>query len=460
MLATLGKIQSTKRRIERFRVRRARGPDAGKSYQPQGALKRLWGPLGTETLISGPTGTGKTRAELQWAHETLLKYPRARGLLLRKTRASLSESAMFTFEEYVLGPNHPWVTNGPQRSHRQKYVYDNGSELVMGGLDQSSKFMSTEYDFIIVIEATELVEKDWEDLKTRARLGSMTGRMILDGIIGDCNPDAPTHWLKRREAEGVLEVIYSEHEDNPNLYDAELGELRPAGREMLRRLDQLTGVRLQRNRYGKWVAAEGVVYESYSRGVHVVQRFTPPNDWRKFRVVDFGYTNPFVCHWWTIDPDGRMYRYREIYHTQRIVEDHAKQIKELTSGERIEATVCDHDAEDRATLERHGIKTIGARKEVKLGIQAVEARLRPAGDGRPRMFFMADSLVEIDDELKGAGKPFTTEQEFESYVWAHTSDGRRKEEPVKKDDHGCDTTRYAVMYADGHKQTKGRGGII
>jgi predicted transcriptional regulator len=40
--------------------------------------------------------------------------------------------------------------------------------------------------------------------------------------------------------------------------------------------------------------------------------------------VDFGYTNPFVMQWWAEDPDGRLYLYREIYRTRRLVEDHAK----------------------------------------------------------------------------------------------------------------------------------------
>jgi hypothetical protein len=72
--------------------------------------------------------------------------------------------------------------------------------------------------------------------------------------------------------------------------------------------------------------------------------------WRKIRAIDFGYVNPFVCQWWAIDNDGRMFRYRELYMTGRTVKDHADKINLLSSGESYEATICDHDAEDRATL--------------------------------------------------------------------------------------------------------------
>jgi phage terminase large subunit len=148
-----------------------------------------------------------------------------------------------------------------------------------------------------------------------------------------------------------------------------------------------------------------------------------------------------------------MYLYRELYGTQRIAEDWAADIKRLSEGESIEATVADHDAEDRATLERHGIQTIAANKEISPGIQAVQARLRKAGDGRARLFVMRGALVEADTRLLDARKPIDSEQEFDVYMWPKGSDGKpMKEKPVDENNHGMDAMRYAVRYVD-------RGGI-
>jgi hypothetical protein len=47
---------------------------------------------------------------------------------------------------------------------------------------------------------------------------------------------------------------------------------------------------------------------------------------------------------------------------------------ELSNGEAIEATICDHDAEDRATLQEHGIPNCAARKAVSVGIEKLEER--------------------------------------------------------------------------------------
>jgi phage terminase large subunit len=207
----------------------------------------------------------------------------------------------------------------------------------------------------------------------------------------------------------------------------------------------LTGPRYHRLFLGRWVQAEGVVYEEWDTNIHLIDRFDIPADWRRFRVVDFGYTNPFVCQWWAIDNDDCLYRYREIYMTRRTVKTHAEQINRLSLGESFEATVCDHDAEDRATLEENGITTIPAVKSVSVGIQKLQERLKIGANGKARVYFLRDSLVEVDQMLVEGAKPRNTEQEFDGYIW---SNKQTREEPVKNDDHGMDAARYAVMYLD------------
>jgi phage terminase large subunit len=79
----------------------------------------------------------------------------------------------------------------------------------------------------------------------------------------------------------------------------------------------------------------------------------------------------------------------------------------------------------------------------------VQKRLRIAHDGRPRLFFLRDSLVERDSRLSEAKLPTCTEEEITGYVWPQGRDGRpQKEVPVKEFDHGLDAMRYASMYVD------------
>lgn len=411
-------------------------------YEPFGACAKIQQLELPEIVISGPAGTGKSRACLEKIHHLASTCPGSRYLIVRKTRASLTESALQTFEQWVLGSDHPMLLGGPQRRFRQNYRYPNGSEITIGGLDRPSRIMSTEYDVVFVQEAIELDEDGWEALTTRLR----NNVLPFQQLIADTNPSFPTHWLKQRCDQGATKMLDSRHEDNPRLWDHDTEKWTPEGVEYIGKLDRLTGARKQRLRFGKWVQAEGVIHENYDPAIHLIDRFDMPEDWPRFRVVDFGFTNPFVCQWWALDDDGRMYRYREIYMTQRTVKVHSVNIAELSKNENFSITVCDHDAEDMATLRENGIETIPARKAVSVGLQRVSERLKIADDDRPRIFFLRDSVAEVDQLLVDDKKPWVTEQEFEGYVWSKKA---TKEEPVKLNDHGMDALRYAVMYVDG-----------
>lgn len=274
--------------------------------------------------------------------------------------------------------------------------------------------------------------------------------MPYQQIIGDTNPGSPRHWIRRRSTQGTLRMIVSHHRDNPLLYDQRTGLLTPAGVAYMSKLNRLTGVRRDRYKDGLWVQAEGVVYPQFDRETHWVKRITIPANWRRWRVVDFGYTHPFVCSWYAEDHDGRLYLYRELYVVGKLVEDCAKIINTYSQGEVYAGTITDHDAEDRATLEKYlRCATIPAHKSVSDGLQAVAVRLNKAADGRPRVFFFQDALIYRDEALDDEKKPGQTIEEFDSYIWAKDGAGRPlKDTPVKQDDHGMDTLRYMVAHLD------------
>lgn len=389
-------------------------------------------------LLTGSAGGGKSNLAAQKIHAYLLRYPGATGLMMRKTRQSMINSTVLYFERNIL---RPWDRVVHLRS-KNRFEYPNGSILAYGGMaddEQKEQIRSIGQagglDIAWMEEANRFTEDDFEEL-----LGRMRGRAASwQQIILTTNPDAPTHWIKRRLIDNnEASVYYSSASDNTH---------NPA--TYLETLRRLTGVMRARLVHGQWVQAEGVVYEEFSQAVHVIEPFEIPEDWRRVRSIDFGYINPFVCQWWAVDGDGRMYLYREIYMSQRTVSEHAKRIRELSANERIIATVCDHDAEDRATLWQNGVPNAPADKRLLVGIEHVRERLRIAGDGKPRLFFFRNALVERDEALASSSRPWCTVQEFASYVWPKSVDGRIvKEMPVDLDNHGMDAMRYAVMAVD------------
>lgn len=370
-------------------------------------------------------------------------YPGARALIIRATRASLTNTVLVTFEKQVLGPNHPLYSGSAQRPSRRTYRYPNGSEIDVAGMDKPDKVLSSEYDIIYVPEAVELLETDWDTLITRLR----NGRTPYQQIVADTNPSHPQHWLKKRCNEGQAQLISGRHEDNPRLFDPVAQTWTAQGEAYLKKLDALKGVLRDRFLLGKWTQAEGAVYDEFDESVHVIKPFEISKKWDRYRAVDFGYNNPFVCLWAARDPDGNFYVYRELYRTRGIVEDHAREIKALSEGETYVDTIADHDAEDRATLERHGITTNPADKEVSAGINMVKEFLRIQGNGKPRLFIFADTIGDRrDPELESRKVPTCLLEEFPAYVWSRTTDGRTsKEQPVKEFDHALDALRYLLF---------------
>ena len=422
----------------------------------------MWRDRHIEVMLSGPYETGKTYAALYKLHNLMLKYPGARGLMTRKLYSSLTSTAYVTFCRKVLPypPSHPLCPVTIFGGGRPETItYPNGSQIVVAGLDNADKVLSGEYDFVYVNQAEELGLHDWEQLLSRTT--GRAGNAPYSQMVGDCNPGPPNHWIRNRPS---LHVHEATHRDNPTLYDHEAEAWTAQGQRTLAILSTLTGLRYKRGFLGLWAGAEGQIYETFDEDVHVIDPFPLPTNWRRYRVIDFGYTHPFVCQWWAQDHRGVLYLYRELYMTNRMVEEHVQGyrgkpgILDLSGNEEYVATICDHDAEDRATLEKHGIRTIRAEKSIRQGIEAVQMRLRTDVDGNARMYFFRDALVEEDESLKLRYKPQRVTEEFGGYAWPSLDTRRREasprdEIPLRADDHGLDCLRYLVMFTDGKPQS-------
>ena len=396
-----------------------------------------WRDKSSVMLLTGSAGGGKSRLAAEKIHGYCMKYPGATWLMLRKAREWTGRSIVPFYAQTVVGRDPKVRFNKSEGA----FYYDNGSVVYSGGMMDDKQRESVRsiggaggLDGAWFEEANAFTRQDYEEIIGRVRHTAADWQQI----ILTTNPDSSVHWIyKDLIQNGAAAVYYSGARDNPNNSAAYVANL-----------EKLSGVLRDRLVLGKWVQATGAVYDEFDPAVHVIDRDQLPELTTRFRSIDFGYTNPFVCQWWGMDNDGRLYLYREMYVTRQLVEDLAPRIIRLTEGEIIHSTVSDHDAEDRATLERHGVITEAATKDVSIGIQEVQAALKIQPDGKPRLFVVRDALIERDPLLDDAKKPCSTLDEFPAYSWPKAQDGRAiKEAPIKVDDHGMDTMRYAVMYA-------------
>jgi PBSX family phage terminase large subunit len=266
-------------------------------------------------------------------------------------------------------------------------------------------------------------------------------------IFWDTNPDYPEHPIKINYIDKSGDKL-SNGTIRLKAWHFTLDDNEMLSKEYIEMIKKSTpiGMWYDRKIKGLWVAAEGIVYENYDRNIHIIKPFEIPSHWQRYRAIDWGYTNPFCCLWGALDPDGRLYIYKEHYKAQMLIKDHAtiiKKYKEYIKDKdnnnirqiRYIKTVADHDAQDNAELKAHGIRTKNADKDVHMGIQKVAERLVIQQDGKPRLY-----IFDNCSNLK---------REFPMYQWIERKEGKPiKEEPLKLNDHAMDSLRYLIMEID------------
>lgn len=425
-------------------------------WELRGGVEEAYFARDEECLSAGPAGSGKSLAWLLKVYWICRTYPGARVLIVRKTRESLTESVLVTWERDILGYTHPILTERPNlRKVRQHYQFPNNSIVVVGGMDKPDKVLSSEWDLVYCPEATELEITDWETLGGRLRAGAVPYQQLL----ADCNPTTPQHWLYKRCQAGHCKLFPTTHQDNPRYWNQEQNAWTEDGKKYMARLERMTGTRRKRFLLGLWEQAEGLVY-AYDEKVHLLpESWEPDRAWKRVWSIDWGMTSPTVVQMWAYDPAGRMYLWREFYQTNARPDQvglWAKQ--ELESGEKYpEAIVCDHDDRKKGEFERTSglYLTLADKADRDKGIEEMQARFDLAEDGNPRVFFRNNCRETFagnvgDAWLEENGHPTSCLEELVGYV--HDEDFL-KDEPIDYNDHAMDAMRYGGRYVDANTGT-------
>ena len=197
--------------------------------------------------------------------------------------------------------------------------------------------------------------------------------------------------------------------------------------------------------------SSGQVYKEFDPAIHIVPEeelnilsSAESGEWRRFRSIDFGYENPFVCLYIAVDPEDRVIIYDEYYQRHKTMEQHASflleeeqkskaKIKSLITRKHdnslYEFTTCDPSAASaRATLFEKGIVTIAPRSNILQGLELVRRQLRVREDGKPGLYI--------------SSKCVNTIKEFNLYSYPDKMD---TEEPDKENDHAMDSLRYFLI---------------
>ncbi len=383
----------------------------------------------------------------------MLKYPGATGLMMRKTRQSMTNSTVLYFEREIARGTCLHVGS------KNRFEYPNGSILAYGGMaddEQREQIRSIGQqggvDMVWMEEANRFTEDDFNEILARLRGTAAPWRQVMLTT----NPGAPTHWIKRRLIDqGEAHTYYSTASDNRH---------NPA--EYASILEHMTGVAYQRLVLGQWVQAEGAVYSTWDASRMVVDddqlrewgiiegyasRLCVLNRKTIRRVVvgvDWGYTAPGALIVLAIDNDGRAYVVYQVIRTGKLIDWWVQQAKEIQAHFRPDSFICD-PAEPAYILQfrQSGLPSVEADNDIEAGIQSVQRVMVLDVHGRPRLCIRKGSCTDPDPLLVAGKKPSTLEEEIAGYQWQDSADGKPvKELPVMVNDHALDGLRYPIFH--------------
>lgn len=438
------------------------------------------GALWPETLIEGPAGTGKSYGVAHYVDALCVLFPGCRGLIVRKTLKSLRESVQVTLEQKVWGEQHPCVTaSTATRAHRQGYVYPeatnvvNGvvysgrSEIVLGGMDNPGRVLSTEFDWVWAEEAFEISLEAWETLGSRNRNWVMPWQQM----IATTNPESQYHWLNARPEERgddgrpKMRRLKSRHWENPLFWDLERNRWKPAGEQYVaKRLANASHNQRRRYYLGEWFASSGRIWDSYDENIHVVPLDAVPEPKWAIGGLDWGFRNPGALTVWVVDKEDRIYCVREAYHTGQSLDWWAGMVQRanayLRERWKLEMSYVVADSAEPRSIETlnallrkplyegGGYVRPTRRKDQMAQILIVDRAMRPdleLNGGKPSWHIADDTLMHpADPKLVAEHRPTCLKHEVPAWVWRKTEDGRpiKDEEDPTCDAHAIDSAKY------------------
>jgi len=313
----------------------------------------------TEVLYGGAAGGGKSYAmlidPLRYAHR-----PAHRALLLRKSMPELIELIDLSRQLY------PKAFPGTKfREVEKRWMFPSGATIQFSFVDTDQdvhRFQGQAFSWIGIDEITHYATPYvWDYLRSRLRRtdmeitpymrctanpGGLGGWWVKKMFVDPAEWNSP-FWAVDIETDEIL--VYPDAEfledelkhlagqptfkrrfipakltDNPHLMKSH---------EYLSMLASLPVTQRKRLLEGDWDVADSSAFPEFHRSTHVVEQFVPPMDWPRFRACDYGFVAPTAVVWFTIDYDGTIYVYRELYEKGLNAEQLANKIHAIEEDE-------------------------------------------------------------------------------------------------------------------------------
>ena len=383
-------------------------------------------------ILQGAVRSGKTYVSLwRWLKELTYGEPGEYAMLSRTYDA---------FKRNILPQLARMIgTDAEYYSGKREMTLWGKQVFIVGADDEraEAKIRGATFLGAYVDECSILPESVFKMLISRCAMNNAK-------IFATTNPDSPFHWLYKDFLHGNPDVK-SWHftlEDNPELTKEE--------REFLRR--QYKGLWYQRFIEGRWVQAEGAIYDTFDDEIHCID-FAPPVAEYYIVGVDYGTTNACAFIMLGINMkkypnvwvDSEYYYDSKVKQRQKTDAEYAEDLYRFVKDKYVKSIYIDPSAASfkqelaRSNSRKDSMSYIGgvldAANEVIDGIRLVNTYLN---NGQLKISRGCKNLIE---EMKG-------------YVWDSKAAIRGVEKPLKERDHACVIGSTKVLTTRGEIEIK------
>ena len=238
----------------------------------------------------------------------------------------------------------------------------------------------------------------------------------------------------------LIDVIVVDMMDNPHIDQEEIA-------------DFLSGLdaeeRIIRGK-GEYIAIGGLVFKFFDSSRNVIDPVVPTGPgWTYYESLDHGFNNPTAWVWHAVHNDGTVVTFDEHYKSEMTVEQHAQVVlaKEQMYREKYGISPYLRIA-DPAVKQRSAVTGYSIQIEYSLqGLDLALGTLRSVDAGLNRMntyfqnnkwFITSNCTNGLKEIRKYKRKTFMSAKMAER--------NNKQEEPMKKDDHWIDSSRYFFSF--------------
>lgn len=366
----------------------------------------------------GGGGSGKSHFVVQKLVYKYLKYSNRKCLVVRKVGNTLRDSIYALFKSVISDFN--LRDEVKFLDSMLTITLPNDSQFIFKGIDDPEKIKSiTNIDDIIIEEATELTQEDFDQLNLRLRSKNPYNQIHLM-----YNPVSKSNWVYdywhiRETNPDTTMLLHTTYKDNrflPEDYIQALEELKETN---------FTYYKIYA--LGEFATLDKVIFNNWKIDDFNYRELLKDNmDIKALFGLDWGYTNDptaFVCA--LVDEENKkLYIFDEFQERGLLNNEIAQKIIDMGYGKE---TIIADGAEPKSIdeLRTHGISRIqGAKKgndSILNGIQFIQQF----------EIIVHSQCVHMIEELQ-------------NYTWQKDKNGIYINKPIDKYNHGIDALRYAL----------------